>query len=197
MAQDLRALERAPQDDFLLRFYVWKNRPAATFGAVQKMDEVRAYLKTLGKEALPAARRPTGGGVVVHENDLTFSVVFPWGARRPEEIYRDFHTAVAVRLQGGGIPCVVAAGVFTPARACFSHPAPGDVLWDGRKILGGALRKRKGRGLYQGSLQISGVADWTPFLRGAVLKAAEVFLEPDGATLFESNPEVGPRTTRP
>jgi lipoate-protein ligase A len=57
----------------VVRFYGW-TEPAATFGYFQKYAEVeRATLLR------PIIRRPTGGGIVPHDADWTYSAVFPPG----------------------------------------------------------------------------------------------------------------------
>ena len=54
----------------VLRFYGWAE-PAATFGYFQKFADVeRATLLR------PLIRRPTGGGIVPHDADWTYSLVF-------------------------------------------------------------------------------------------------------------------------
>ena len=73
MALD-ECLVRTRPDEITLRFYRWTDGPAVTFGYSQFAHEVQ---KTLAARAFfgQYARRPTGGGVVFHQSDLTFSVV--------------------------------------------------------------------------------------------------------------------------
>jgi len=73
----------------VLRFYGW-TEPAATFGYFQKYADVeRATLLR------PLIRRPTGGGIVPHAADWTYSAVFPpgheWHSVKAEESYRRIH----------------------------------------------------------------------------------------------------------
>ena len=74
MAVDAMLLESAPALGHpVLRFYSWSER-AATFGYFQKYAEVeRATLLR------PLIRRPTGGGLVPHDADWTYSAIFPPG----------------------------------------------------------------------------------------------------------------------
>src|SRR5690349_16177933 len=72
MALDEALLESIPQLAFpLLRFYGWME-PAASFGYFQKYEDI--VNSTLLR---PLVRRPTGGGLVPHEADWTYSVIFP------------------------------------------------------------------------------------------------------------------------
>ncbi len=73
----------------VLRFYGW-TEPAATFGYFQKYaDVVRAT------PLQPLIRRPTGGGIVPHDADWTYSLVFPpghaWHLLKAETSYRRVH----------------------------------------------------------------------------------------------------------
>jgi lipoate-protein ligase A len=73
----------------VLRFYGW-TEPAATFGYFQKYADVeRATLLR------PLIRRPTGGGIVPHNADWTYSLAFPpgheWHSLKAEESYRRVH----------------------------------------------------------------------------------------------------------
>jgi len=74
MALDEALLENVARlDSPVLRFYGW-TEPAATFGYFQKYAEVeRATL------LCPLIRRPTGGGIVPHDADWTYSIAFPPG----------------------------------------------------------------------------------------------------------------------
>ena len=73
MALDETLAQTRPEA-FLLRFFRWAG-PAATFGYAQLFREVeRALPPGIGATC---TRRPTGGGIVPHLDDLTFSCVFP------------------------------------------------------------------------------------------------------------------------
>ena len=73
----------------VLRFYGW-TEPAATFGYFQKYADVgrATHLR-------PLIRRPTGGGIVPHDADWTYSLAFPpgheWHSLKAEESYRRVH----------------------------------------------------------------------------------------------------------
>ena len=74
MAVDAALLQAAPSlASPVLRFYSWAE-PAATFGYFQKYSDVERM--TLLR---PLVRRPTGGGLVPHDSDWTYSMVFPPG----------------------------------------------------------------------------------------------------------------------
>src|SRR5882724_2282408 len=73
----------------VLRFYGW-TEPAASFGYFQKYSEVER-----ATHLRPLIRRPTGGGLVPHDADWTYSAVFPpgheWYLLKAEESYRRIH----------------------------------------------------------------------------------------------------------
>jgi len=143
----------------LLRFYRWSG-PAATLGYFQPYLEASEETRVRGMGGVPLVRRPTGGGLVLHDGDVTFSLVFPWPCgTAPQAVYKDLHRSVHLGLKAVGFPTRLwSPGAVPegggPSRACFPDPVPMDVVTEGgRKVLGGALRRRRGWGLYQGSLR--------------------------------------------
>ena len=160
MALD-EALAKSKPEAFCLRFFRWRG-PGATFGYAQRIREVERVLPP----GLGAAvtRRPTGGGVVPHVDDLTFSCVFPAeGELRPAEIYRRLHAAILTGLREDGLEAQLCARGGSPAprgpqgaSQCFAAPVALDILSAQGKILGGAIRRYGDLVLYQGSLQLPG-----------------------------------------
>ena len=151
---------RLRPDEITLRFYHWTDSPAVTFGYAQFIREIR---QTLAQHAFTGdyCRRPTGGGVVFHTDDLTFSLIFP-SAQKPTDIYAQFHTIIQHTLgaQTQRFSAKTPAAHYAPsfqghANACFSNPVQNDLLsGSGHKILGGAIRRFGPTILYQGSLQL-------------------------------------------
>lgn len=179
MASD-EALARAQPDHFCLRFYRWRG-PAATFGYAQRIREVAATLPPGIGESY--TRRPTGGGVVPHLHDGTFSCVFPGaGEMRAAVLYRRLHTAIAHGLREMGLAAELCArgGSAAPHHAggasqCFVQPVTMDVLLAGAKVLGGAIRRFGDTVLYQGSLQLADArqraAEYEAVLAAAIAQA--------------------------
>ncbi len=125
----------------------------------------RADAVAFGRGATEVVRRLTGGGLVDHSCDSTFALVLPWSAggdwcRGSEASYAWIHGALADALASVGIGATLDGGQSrrTGGGACFENPVRSDILYDGRKIVGGA-QKRTARGLlHQGSIQLHGGA---------------------------------------
>ena len=177
-------LVRVRLDGVTLRFYNWTDGPAVTFGYAQFISEVRRVLNEHGFHG-PYARRPTGGGVVFHGDDLTFSLVFT-SAEKPTEIYKKLHASILAQLTRAGLTGRVfdvslPAAAYAPsvdhrASACFVRPVENDLLTaDGQKMLGGAIRRFGQTVLYQGSLQQPG-ARTNPLFKRAVIDGVRTFL---------------------
>ncbi len=166
MSLDEALLDAAGSESLVLRFYEWPGGPrdprnphGVTFGYFQRYEEAARHAKTRGlSSSVALARRPTGGGVVFHDSDITFSLIFPWPSlAAPGLIYKDLHRGVHLGLKAQAIPSRLwsppqAPG--SPVSSCFAGPSPMDLVDEsGAKFLGGALRRRRGVGLYQGSLR--------------------------------------------
>ncbi|MGC3960180.1 MAG: lipoate--protein ligase family protein [Verrucomicrobiota bacterium] len=136
----------------VLRFYGW-TQPAATFGYFQHFAEIECT--TLLR---PLIRRPTGGGLVPHDADWTYSLAFPpgheWHELRAEDSYRSVHEWIQRAF--------AKLNVATEVAPCCKKTAPGqcfvghekfDLLWHGKKIAGAAQRRNKLGLLIQGSVQ--------------------------------------------
>jgi lipoyl(octanoyl) transferase len=153
MAVDAALLEAAPSlGSPVLRFYSWAG-PAATFGYFQKFAEVERM--TLLR---PLIRRPTGGGVVPHDADWTYSVVFPpntaWYELRAVESYRQMHEWIRAAFLALGVATELAPDCRKAlAGQCFVGYEKFDVLWQGRKVAGAAQRRTRDGLLIQGSVQ--------------------------------------------
>lgn len=167
MSLDEAVLEHAGDGEgpaaCFLRFYPWDRRApqGATFGYSQAIEEIETVVRRRwGGITLPLVRRTTGGGLVYHDGDITFSFVFPWPKRTaPSLIYKNIHLGIHIALKARGIPSRFwsAPGGSAPSgvrKECFAAPESKDLTHeDGTKFLGGALRRRKGYGLYQGSMR--------------------------------------------
>ena len=194
MALD-EALAKSKPEAFCLRFFRWQC-VGATFGYAQRIREVaRALPGGIGKSY---TRRPTGGGIVPHLEDLTFSCVFPAeGVLRPAEIYRRLHSAVLAGLRGAGLEARLCARGGSPApqgpggaAQCFVQPVALDILTEAGKVLGGAIRRYGSTVLYQGSLQLPDARRRTEVLEPAIMNALAAAWglrwqrrEPDAAVL--------------
>lgn len=153
MAIDACLLERADAGERWLRLYAWE--PTLSFGrhepAGRRYDPGR--VAALG---LAVVRRPTGGRAVWHAGELTYAVAAPasgLGALR--QAYRDIHLLLRDALRSLGVPAELAprrAAARVDAGACFASPAGGEVVVDGRKVIGSAQLRRGSALLQHGSI---------------------------------------------
>jgi len=163
----------------VLRIFRWA-APWVSFGCFGSWREANA-----ARPDLPACRRWTGGGVVVHENDFTFALVAPrseaWSRLRPDESYRVLHFAAAEALRAAGIDASVFEGRPDSSAECFAGPTRFDVMRGGTKIAGGAQRRTKRGLIHQGSIQGTGLdADFAEVLAAHLAAECRPWSAPDG-----------------
>jgi lipoate-protein ligase A len=150
-----------------IRFYGWQS-PALSFGYFGKFSDVAMYARERD-----LVRRWTGGGIVFHGTDLTYSIVIPTSDPVFREssmtIYEKIHGALCNALNVMGERAVVAGGVDPGSRiaagggtrtgisdagySCFANPVRADVMINGRKVAGAAQRRNRRGLLQQGSIQ--------------------------------------------
>lgn len=123
-------------------------------GAHLRVD--RNTLSRCEQEGVCVVRRPTGGGAVLHSDDITYSVVAPILPGGVLESYRWVAQALICGLKTLGIEArVVEHGVRADALACFAKPTGADLQVGGRKICGSAQLRRNGWFLQHGSIPLT------------------------------------------
>jgi lipoyl(octanoyl) transferase len=165
----------------ILRFYGW-TQPAASFGYFQKFSPIER-----STPLRPLVRRPTGGGLVPHVADWTYSFAAPpghhWHSLAAIDSYRRVHQWIQrafaiLKIQTELAPEKKSLGGNLQPKAsgeCFAGHEKFDLLWRGKKIAGAAQRRNKLGLLIQGSVQppVSPVrSDWQNAMREA---GSEIF----------------------
>jgi lipoate-protein ligase A len=153
MALDEALLEAMPRlETSVLRFYSW-TEPAASFGYFQKYADVERTTPLR-----PLVRRPTAGGLVPHDADWTYSLVFPttheWYTLAAIQSYERIHLWIQSAFTQQSITTELARE-RSPSGAgqCFVGFEKYDLLWRGQKIAGAAQRRTRNGLLVQGSVQ--------------------------------------------
>lgn len=184
MALDAGLMERARMTgEAVLRVYAWAT-PTLSFG---RNEDVRARFNAdrLERDGVSAVRRPTGGRVLLHDREVTYSVTAPMpdGASRADG-YRAINAFLRVAIERLGIivseaPAV--GGLRPGGAACFAEPAAGELVVGSRKLVGSAQVHERGALLQHGSILVAddqarinvlAIAPITPALPAATLTAA-------------------------
>ena len=166
MAIDEMLMKSAP----CLRVYAW-DKPSISIGYFQNVEETAKRFRCEQKN-IPVVRRLTGGGLVFHQNDLTFSLVVAENSFLPRNV-KDSYLKVTEALRIGlkdsypGLdyaPCNdTSVRESQKERICFEKPSCYDLLWKGKKVMGASQRR----------------------LNGGILHQSTVFLEEGAKTLAE------------
>lgn len=137
----------------LLRVYAWQGN-WGSLGCFGKISEARRALP-----GIDWVRRWTGGGIVDHRSDWTYSVLAPAGEKlcqfRGAESYRMIHAALCKALEKEIDVRLSSGDHQTGAALCFSNPVGHDLVdGQGRKLAGAGQRRTKSGLLHQGSLAL-------------------------------------------
>lgn len=160
MERDEKFLEDLKPDDFpILHFYDFE-KPAATYGLFMKPE---IFLKE--SHGLDLAKRPTGGGMLFHLWDLTFSVLIPknhYGYSDDVMKNYKFINELVLEALRPHIKISVPDLLFVESppkdeacsHFCFAKPTKYDVMISGKKVAGSAQRRKKNGFLHQGSISV-------------------------------------------
>lgn len=178
MALDEWMLAHAGEDVWL-RFHEWTGGPAASFGYAQRWSGVELELEPHLRAN--CARRITGGGVVRHGADVTFSCVAPYPRTvwNPLAVHRVLHEAIGRGFQTAGLDVCLYADpsrrIPGPVTSRYRQPVAIDLIGlDGKEMLRGGLLRRRGRFLFEASVRMDDAHAHSDVIRGAVEAGLEM-----------------------
>ena len=168
MALDHALMARARQGgEAVLRVYEW-SAPVLSLGRNQRARGI--YIdEELIRRGIAAVRRPTGGRALLHHREITYSLTAPANAGESLGVmYRRMNDLLLQALSALGVP----AGLARPAaRArpptampCFAEPSRGEIVVDGRKLVGSAQWRDAGALLQHGSILMENDQGLLPLL---------------------------------
>lgn len=155
MAVDAALMARArTSGEAVFRVFAW-TRPTLSFG---RHEAVRARFDaaTLEARGYDAVRRPTGGRVLLHDGEVTYSVTAPARDGEPmRDAFARINRLLAAALARLGVRADAAppGPALRPGRdACFAEPSAGELVVAGRKLVASAQRRDDGALLQHGSI---------------------------------------------
>lgn len=146
-----------------IRFYGW-NPPTLSIGYFQQVHK-EINLDEVKKQGLGFVRRPTGGRGVLHEHELTYSVIVseehPNMPATVTEAYRVISEGILRGFQHLGLEAYFSIpkseaeknDLKNPRSAvCFDAPSWYELVVEGKKVAGSAQTRQKGVILQHGSI---------------------------------------------
>ncbi|GAC1655442.1 MAG: hypothetical protein NVS4B3_20190 [Gemmatimonadaceae bacterium] len=137
------------------RVYTW-SRPTLSFGRHQSARGIYMpdAIDTLGYGVV---RRPSGGRAVLHDREVTYAVAAPdLGQGSLSESYARINRLLVGALRRMGIDATVARSTGRAPRPdgapCFDAPTAGEIMVNGRKLVGSAQCRGAGGVLQHGSI---------------------------------------------
>ncbi len=165
MALDEAILEHVAQNKSLptIRFYAWE-RPTLSLGYFQRLDR-DVDMDGVKKKGFDLVRRMTGGRAVLHDQELTYSVIIPgeheWAKASVVESYHYLSFALRDGFRNLGVEAEIVSLADEDHRetlpvagsaACFDSPSWYELVVGGKKIAGSAQVRAHGGLLQHGSL---------------------------------------------
>ena len=183
MAADEWLLVRAVEaQEAALRFYAW-DRATVSLGHFQQVEALPSHLATL-----PVVRRLSGGGAIIHDAELTYSLVLPVThplAAQPQRLYGLVHSAILDALATLGVAIEFRGATnsdLADRYLCFGRGDSFDLVVpasDGpNKVVGSTQRRRKGAVLQHGSLLLRASPHAPEFPGLFDLRGFEIDLQP-------------------
>lgn len=157
---DLHSLGEIPP---VIRFYEW-NPATLSIGYFQSAEK-DIELDVLREQNLGFVRRPTGGRAVLHESELTYSIIvseqYPNMPVSVTEAYRVLSEGLLLGFQNLGLDAYFSIpdteekqqDLKRPKSAvCFDAPSWYELVVEGKKVAGSAQTRQKGVILQHGAI---------------------------------------------
>ncbi len=149
---------RRDTETLTLRIYTW-HPPAVSVGYGQDVEN-EVDPGRCDRHGIDLVRRITGGRTVLHDQELTYSLVFPEFhpamGNLSGVMFRGAGEALARTLRHFGIPAEPApqgnCGIGGIGDVCFTATGRYEITARGRKLAGSAQRRSGGRVLHHGSV---------------------------------------------
>lgn len=166
----------------VLRIYGWK-KASFSFGHSQNPGTL-FHLDLCEKEKVPLVRRPTGGGIIFHDDEITYSIIFSMSDLKEDlnvkETLRyitsflikayekvDKKAFFSMETKDAADKTANTTGI---ADFCFARNEDYDIVIDGKKIGGSAQKRKKRLILQHGSIPFSFKKEKVaPFLKNKTL----------------------------
>jgi lipoyl(octanoyl) transferase len=141
-----------------LRFYGWRV-PTLSIGYFQKAKK-EVNLSYIKEKNLGFVRRMTGGRAVLHDKELTYSVIVPEEdpimPKTVSESYRVISQGLLEGFKALGLDAYLSDPQKTKkehmSAACFDSPSDYELVIDGKKVAGSAQTRQHGVVLQHGSI---------------------------------------------
>lgn len=168
MALDEALLEWHSRGDIgpVLRFYEW-NPATLSIGYFQSVEK-EIDMEAVKRHELGFVRRPTGGRGVLHEHELTYSVIvsedYPNMPETVTEAYRVISGGLIEGFRNLGLQAEFSIpqsreqtdGLKKPkSGVCFDAPSWYELVVEGKKVAGSAQTRQKGVILQHGAILLS------------------------------------------
>jgi len=170
------ALTQTGNEFNILRIYGWNSR-TISIGFHQSRSIVD--FDRCKSEGIDFVRRPTGGRAILHDNEITYSIILRGGKFDFEEVYSNIHLAISKAILNLGIKVNLvdtkpSRELLSPGSGkttCFTSAAKTELEYKGKKIVGSAGRQYKDALLIHGSILLgSEHTDIVKYLRLPVKK---------------------------
>jgi lipoate-protein ligase A len=149
----------------VLRFFRW-NIPTLSLGYAQQWKKT-VDLNFCKRNRIDIVRRPTGGRAVLHDKELTYSVVSlckgDFFSKSTLETYRHISAALVHGFNNINIPAQLAIPQLNRQytyklnnKPCFFSTSKYELAYQGKKMVGSAQKRLKNAFLQHGSILIEG-----------------------------------------
>lgn len=139
-----------------MRVYGWE-KPSVSLGEFQKIEEIN--LNLCNQLKIPVVRRPTGGGGILHYDDITYSFsakkegIFKGSLFRSYELISNILTK-AFELSGLKVEYTKEKRIVSRSSICFTRSSFGEICYQNCKIVGSAQKRWINGFLQQGTIPL-------------------------------------------